>query len=248
MPNASRGPAAAAAWFRFRPSWSWVEHVWKSTWLQDHAALGATLRGLGLPRDGVALDIGAHGGQVTRLLADLLPAGQVVAVEPSSYARSVLRLNLLVRARPNVTVVAAALGREPGVAVLATPVKRAGAMGYGIASLVSEPGRGTVWELVPVTTVDALVAAMELPALHLMKIDVEGYETAILQGALETLRRCRPALVLELARERLARAGSSPEELWALLASMGYGAQALPAPRPDRSDGDWLFRVPGLAA
>ena len=233
-------------WFRFRPAWSWLEHVWKSTWLQDHAALGAALRPL-LPPDGIALDIGAHGGQVTRLLADLLPRGQVVAVEPSSYARSVLRLNLLARPRPNVAVVATALGREPGVAVLGTPVKRAGAMGYGAASLAPDPGRRAVRELVPVMPLDALVAAMELPRLHLVKIDVEGYETAILQGALGTLRRFRPALVLELARDRLERAGSSPDELWDLLLSLGYAAEALPGPRPGRSDGDWLFRAPGPA-
>ncbi len=245
MANVPDG-AAGGEWFRFRPGWPWLEHVWKSTWLQDHAALGATLRPL-LPRDGIALDIGAHGGQVTRLLADLLPQGQVVAVEPSSYARSVLRLNLLVRPRPNVTVVATALGREPGVAVLATPVKRAGAMGYGAASLAPAPARRAVRELVPVMPLDALVAAMELPRLHLMKIDVEGYETAILQGALGTLRRFRPALVLELARDRLERAGSSPDELWDLLLSLGYAAEALPGPRPERSDGDWLFRAPGLA-
>ena len=238
--------AAGGEWFRFRPGWSWLEHVWKSTWLQDHAALGATLRAL-LPRDGVALDIGAHGGQVTRLLADLLPRGQVVAVEPSSYARSVLRLNLLVRPRPNVVVVATALGREPGVAVLATPLKRAGALGYGMASLVPDPGRQAVREPVPVIPLDALVAAMELLRLHLVKIDVEGYETAILQGALGTLRRFRPALVLELARDRLERSGSSPDELWDLLLSLGYAAEALPGPRPERSDGDWLFRAPGPA-
>ena len=233
-------------WFRFRPSWSWFEHVWKSTWLQDHAELGATLRAL-LPRDGIALDIGAHGGQVTRLLADLLPQGQVVAVEPSSYARSVLRLNLLVRPRQNVTVVATALGREPGVAALATPVKRAGALGYGTASLVPDAGRQAVRELVPVMPLDALVAAMDLPRLHLAKIDVEGYETAVLQGALGTLRRFRPALVVELARDRLERAGSSPDELWDLLLSLGYAAEALPGPRPERSDGDWLFRATGPA-
>jgi precorrin-6B methylase 2 len=64
-------------------------HVWKSTVLQDHEELIPLIR-RHLPADGVAIDIGAHGGQITRLLADLAPQGTVVAIEPSSYSRSAM--------------------------------------------------------------------------------------------------------------------------------------------------------------
>jgi FkbM family methyltransferase len=237
-------PAASprpAGWFRFRPGRSWLEHLWKSTLRQDHAALAPLLRPL-LPPEGVAIDVGAHGGQVTRLLSALVPRGQVVAVEPSSYARSVLRLALLLRGRRNVAVVAAALGAAPGVAVLATPLKRAGAMGYGAASLAPDAARPAVREAVAVVTLDALVAAMALPRVDLLKIDVEGWEEAVLAGAAETLVRHRPALYLEVARQRLERAGSAPEALWRRLEALGYRAEAVPAPRPPMADGDWLFR------
>ena len=114
------------SWHRFRPGWSWIGHVWKSTPEQDYEALAALLRGM-LPEDGVAIEIGAHGGQVTRLLADLLPHGHVLAVEPGSHARSVLRTKLLLHPRRNLFV----------------------AMGYGIASLVPDPGRTPVPEPLP---------------------------------------------------------------------------------------------------
>jgi hypothetical protein len=67
--------------YRFSPGIGWLTHVWKSVVIQDHAYLRPILRPL-LPEDGIAIDVGAHGGQITRLLSGLLPNGLVVAVEP----------------------------------------------------------------------------------------------------------------------------------------------------------------------
>ena len=241
------GPGARAirsqGWFDLRLSWSWFEHVYKSTLLQDHAALGALLRPM-LATDGVAIDIGAHGGQLTRMLADLLPHGHVVAVEPSAYARSVLRTALLLRRRRNVTVVATALGAAPGIGVLTTPLKRRGAMGYGLASMAPPERPGSAREVVPITTLDALAEAMALPRVALLKLDVEGYEAAILTGAAALLDRDMPLVLLEVGHAGLERAGSSVAALWELLIGRGYSATPLEAGAAAMADGDWLFRPP----
>jgi FkbM family methyltransferase len=235
---------ASPAWYRFRPSWSWIEHVWKSTVLQDHKDLIPHLRAH-LPADGVAIDIGAHGGQVTRLLADMAPSGTVVAVEPSGYSRSVLHLALLARPRRNVRVVATALGEAPGLAMMATPLKRHDAMGYGAASLAPDPERKAVRELVPVATLDALVAAMDLRRVDFLKIDVEGYEAAVLLGARDVLTRFHPAILVEIDNARLLRAGTDIETLWAYLTGLGYVGLGLPEDRPPAVSGDWLFTWAG---
>lgn len=234
---------APSSWYRFRPSFSWLEHVWKSTVLQDHAALAPLIR-RHLPADGVALDIGAHGGQITRLLADLAPRGTVVAIEPSSYSRSVLRLALLARPRANVRIVATALGTAAGLGVMATPIKRRGAMGYGAGSLAPEAGRAAVQELVPVATLDSVVQAMALPRVDFLKIDVEGYEAAVLFGARATLERFRPAILAEVDDARLRRAGTDIHTLWAFLTDLGYQGLGLPEDRPPAVSGDWLFTHP----
>ncbi|MDB5398725.1 MAG: methyltransferase FkbM family [Rhodopila sp.] len=88
-----------------------------------------------VPLNGFTIDIGAHGGQFTRLLSGLTPGGLVVAVEPSSYARSILRMALWLRGARNVIVVAAGLGDKAGTAMIRTPIKRRGDMGYGLATL-----------------------------------------------------------------------------------------------------------------
>jgi FkbM family methyltransferase len=211
--------------YRFRPSIGWVTHLWKSTTRQDHAWLRPVLRPL-LPPDGVAIDVGAHGGQVTRLLAGLVPRGLVVAIEPSGYARSVLRSALWLRGIRNAVVVAGALGAVPAVAVLRTPIKRRGDMGYGLAHIAVRGGADdaplSVTETVLVTTLDALVAVLALDRLDFVKIDIEGHEAAMIAGARETLRRYRPALLVEHDATFSARAGTTNEDLWAQLKGLGY--------------------------
>lgn len=236
--------------YRFAPSAGWIAHLWKSVTRQDHAQWRSTLRRL-VADDGVVIDVGAHGGQFTRLLAEIVPRGLVLAVEPSGYARSVLRTALWVRGVNNVTVVATALGAESGIAVLHTPIKRRGDMGYGLAHLASLPEgtlTGSIAEPVAVTTLDALVAALELSRVDFIKADIEGYEAALIAGARGTLKRCRPALLLEHNAKHLARAGSSLNHLWAELISLGYQANSLiegePSParahEPIQGDVLWL--------
>jgi FkbM family methyltransferase len=214
--------------YRFSPGIGWLTHVWKSAVLQDHAYLRAVLRPL-LPENGVAIDVGAHGGQITRLLADLVPRGLVVAVEPSGYTRSVLRPALWVRRITNVVVIAAALGAEPDVAMLRTPIKRRGDMGYGLANLGPAQANPGVAEAVAVTTMDALVAALALPRVDFVKADIEGFEAAMVAGAHATLARFRPALLLEHDNTFLCRSGASNEAFWTDLVALGYRPHRLPA-------------------
>lgn len=49
---------------------------------------------------------------------------------------------------------------------------------------------------VPCVSVDSLVLAR----LDLLKVDVEGMEGEVLEGALPTIRRCHPAIVVEVLK------------------------------------------------
>jgi len=51
---------------------------------------------------------------------------------------------------------------------------------------------------VPAHTLDSLVEEHELDPVHLVKIDVEGAETAVLQGMQRILRQDRPIVLVEL--------------------------------------------------
>lgn len=153
----------------------------------------AFYRGFIAPGD-LCFDIGAHLGDRT---AHFLRLGaRVVTVEPQPLFAAALRRRFGRDKR--VSLVAAALGAAPGRAELAVDP-----MNPTVATLspefVAQAGRSrgfrrTRWRErieVEITTLDALIAAHGVPAF--CKIDVEGYEHAVLEG----LTRPLPGLSLE---------------------------------------------------
>jgi FkbM family methyltransferase len=63
---------------------------------------------------------------------------------------------------------------------------------------------------------------LQMPPPTLIKLDIEGWEVRALRGAARTIREHHPIIVCEVNRDALVRAGTSPEELHALLLSYGY--------------------------
>jgi FkbM family methyltransferase len=154
------------------------------------------------------LDIGANIGVHTVDLSRLVgPTGAVHAFEPQRLIFQVLCANVALNSRPNVFTHNAAVGASAGT-TLVPALDPSSHENYGGVSL---PGaqRG---EPVPVLTIDGL----DLPACHVIKLDVEGMEAEALQGATSTIQRHRPILYVENDRE--ARSAG----LIALIQSFGY--------------------------
>ena len=99
-------------YFLWRPSLRFFAHAAKAAFLRHHREMEPALRRL-LPPDAVILDVGAHRGQFTKLFARLAPSGLVVAVEPGTYARAVLRVALWPNRVGNALVVPAAPAARP---------------------------------------------------------------------------------------------------------------------------------------
>lgn len=74
---------------------------------------------------------------------------------------------------------------------------------------------------VPAETIDRLAACSGTLDIALMKIDVQGAEMLVLEGARGTLER-GPALFIEIDRGALREFGSSPEALAGFLNAFGY--------------------------
>ena len=166
-------------------------------------------------RQGTILDVGAHDGLLTIPLARL-PGASVLAFEPlpSAYAR----LAAACAGLRNVELRREALGAAPGRLMLSVPVVD-GVPAEQWASLAKDYGAfasvTTEAHAVEVITIDSL----GLRDVTHMKVDAEGFEQEVLEGARATLRRCRPVLSLEL--EERHRAGAT-SDVPALLAALGY--------------------------
>jgi FkbM family methyltransferase len=223
---------------------SWLAHLFKAATQQHHQDL-RPLFAPHVPADAVVIDIGAHGGQFSKLFARMAPKGHVYAFEPSAYARSIMAPALRWNGIDHVTLIPMGLSDKPGELTLHTPIKRSSALGYGTAHL-GDPADPAARhdQSVTLTTLDAFVASRGLDRLDFIKADIEGWEMRALLGGEATLRRFRPVLYLEVDDACLDRAGDTPQALFAWLSTLGYRAFTTPARAPISAwpgRGDYLF-------
>jgi FkbM family methyltransferase len=194
-----------------------------------------------------AIDVGANAGWHTLLMACRVgPGGRVVAVEPNPSSRERLEHGIAINRLTNVRVDPRALADRAGTRTFDAPP--AGAVWDGTGRLTGDEVRrqpdatteardkpDTASATVAVTTVDALAAAHSLDRVALIKIDVEGWEPAVLRGAATVLRTSRPALIFEYDPAYLERSGAGGDDLAAWLRDFGYQLHVLrPRGAPQR--------------
>lgn len=163
------------------------------------------------------VDAGANEGLYTLFAARRVgSSGRVVAFEPSSRERAGLERNVRRNRLKNVTVVPSALGSVEGEAGL----RIAADLHSGhntLGSFVYDDAVSAHVEKVQVERLDSVVARLALRHVDLIKIDVEGAEVNLLEGAEATLTAHRPVLLLEANDEALRAQGTSADALVALL-------------------------------
>ena len=170
----------------------------------------------------VFIDAGANEGMYT-LLASRRAGneGRVYAFEPSAREFERLQANVALNRLENVRCVQAALAESKGEAEL----KVADEVHAGhntLGSLVHQGVQELRRETVPLTTVDAFAEEEKLSRVDMIKIDTEGAELRVLQGAARVLRDFRPVLLFEASEASLANQGASREALLDFLGSQGY--------------------------
>lgn len=159
----------------------------------------------------VVLDVGANIGGHTIPLAQIIgPRGRLIAFEPQRIPYYSLCANVVLNNLLNVICHQAAVGDSAG-SIRVPELDFNAEQNFGGLGLMDLPAfQGG--QMVPVAKIDDL----KLNACHLIKIDVEGMEKKVLEGAVETIRRCKPILYVEDDRKE------KTAELRAFLDSLGY--------------------------
>lgn len=138
-----------------------------------------------------AFDVGANGGMTTRLLAEHFT--EVHAFEPAAESYDHLSSGLPEHCWAHKVAVSDHDGHV-------TLDVRAGAMRYGELTTGNTLQQSWTDHLgtrtVPCRTVDSLAAELGDP--DFIKVDTEGHERAVIEGALETIDRCDPRLLIEV--------------------------------------------------
>jgi FkbM family methyltransferase len=192
----------------------------RSFWSPEAAIMTALVR----PGDHV-LDVGAHAGWYTRVLAEAVgPGGRVYSVEPIPPTFTLLSFCVRRLGLANVTLFNCAASRESGRASMEVPEYPTGGENFYRASLLTPPpGTGPTRSFsVDVRTVDSLLGTPP-PRITFIKVDVEGHEAEALAGAGATIARDHPALCVEVTGDPDVP-GSGSQTLVAGLAAQGYRA------------------------
>ena len=146
------------------------------------------------PQARCVLDVGAFTGWYSVVAATLNPAGQVFAFEANPVVAASLRRNLELNCLENVHVLECAVAEADGQGVF-----HVGGAGLPSSSSLESDWQGLYHSIsVRTRSVDSVLEEAGKPPVDLVKIDVEGSEHRVLNGMVQTLRRCRPVLVVEL--------------------------------------------------
>ena len=157
----------------------------------------------------LVVDIGANIGLFATRFSTLFRS--VVCFEPVTAVHDCLRLNT--QHAENITIHKTGLGDHPGTAMISVPAASANCGQYSMVDFVEDTEATS--EIVPVQRLDDFDLRPDL-----IKMDVQGYEPWVLQGATQTLINCSPVLMLEVEGKTVRG------QIQAVLAPMGYSPVA----------------------
>lgn len=188
---------------------------------QDHVVAKATR---GLPVDSVILDVGANTGWIALNFARIFKYGKIYCFEPTDFAFEKLQSNIRLNGD-------AFTGR---MHTYQTFVSDNNSTESVLKAYSSWPVDGDQEDMHPVhrglaksaaknqLTLDYFAEANNLHRIDLVKIDTDGHELAVLNGAKKIIAQYRPRIVFELATYLLEEQEQSVDDIIKVFGSSNY--------------------------
>lgn len=156
--------------------------------------------------DTVVYDIGSNIGYHASAFASRSKNVYCFEANPQHY--KMLRMNL--QEEPRCKLFNLAISNAVGK-ILVEEIDVTAVGNYGMARVGTTSGAE-----VPMTSIDELVKTKQIPPPQLMKIDVEGHEPGVFQGAYKTIKNHLPVIYFE------AQESENIPEIYTMLDSLGY--------------------------
>ena len=168
----------------------------------------------------IYVDIGAHLGFHSLVARHYVgEGGRILAVEPQPYNCDSILENARLNGFGNITVQVGAIGSEAGVVSLALQPAHDRSVLSLLDAVTAEKADATVSFRVPVMPLKAVLEQNGIGRVKLLKIDVEGYESAVLEGMTE-IAGSIDNLIIEILPPSLARSDS--RQVFERLTQMGF--------------------------
>ena len=171
------------------------------------------------------MDVGAHIGYYSLEAATVVGQnGRVIAIEPNPEILPILRGNVTASDAKSVAVWPVACSEsESTLELYASQGGNTGETSLSKAN-ASQEGQATVPYSVRARSLDAILDESMVSRVDVIKIDVEGAELSVLKGAVQTLAKYHPVLIIEIVPYQLKAMGTSIEEVQQFLTIHGYAA------------------------
>ncbi|HCN83958.1 MAG TPA: hypothetical protein DIT07_10125 [Sphingobacteriaceae bacterium] len=169
-----------------------------------------------------ALDIGAHkAGYLYFMLKLVGNSGKIYAFEPQlNINRYIVKIKALFR-WDNVTIEHLALSDTAGSVTLFIPNGKKDKTSSPGATIVEQKGRTDIGatESVITETLDSYCSRHNIKA-NFLKIDVEGNELKVFQGGIETLKKHKPKIIVEIEARHVGQ--QKVLETFRFMENLGY--------------------------
>lgn len=179
-----------------------------------------------IKKNDYVLDVGANTGLYSLFFSRLVTdTGKVFAFEPGSETYLNLIDNLELNNVHNIDCIKAALSNEVGEAFLTSYDEKTLAFQGDSFKYISKHNSQVSDELgdkIQTLTIDSFVEEKSLSRVDFIKIDVEGAEKLVLEGAIETLKKFRPKIIYECSNAWSKRFSYKPYEIVVLLHTLNY--------------------------
>jgi FkbM family methyltransferase len=149
----------------------------------------------------VVYDVGSFQGLLALYFARTARA--VICYEPNDSNRRRLLENIALNNMKQITVRPVGIGSEPGSATMYYSPLMSGGASVDQLTVQNLRKQAVIQQVIEITTLDREVESGRLQPPDFIKIDIEGYEFAALEGARETILQFRPELFLEMHGETI---------------------------------------------
>lgn len=172
-----------------------------------------------IKRDAVVFDVGVNFGETLLNFAQLAGInGKVYGFEPMNYIYKKCLHNMSLNHFKNIVIENLAISDSNQSLIINEPSNSNSGGTYVLKTIENQ----LTDNLVKAITLDEYIRIAKIEKVDVIKIDVEGFETNVLLGAVNTLKRHKPTLYIEVCDENLKRGNSSSIELITFLENLNY--------------------------
>jgi len=171
-----------------------------------------------LKKDMVFVDIGANLGEYSLFAAKRLADGKVLAFEPMPKMYALLEENKALNQFDNIVILKYGLSAQEGM----LPIHEIENAHEGLSTFFPGNQKSRTITNVPLKVFDAEVDSLGIERIDFIKIDIEGSELSALKGAIKSIQKFKPLVMVEINQQTYGLAGYSIDDVYSFFADISY--------------------------